>query len=232
LFLSHNHPIPNLYPLASSPFEARLRTFPPQAIYARKKGLYKQWLCRCDCGVEYTIYKSNLINKRSHQCRQCFNEKRNKWKTKLYRIWWHLKWKGLLHKAWQKYDTFKKAVGDPPSNDAQLRRYDSNKPHSPRNTFWFIFKMSHLQTQLKEQAIIGNKMLMNIRKAKTKDGKIRSMVAARKAGCTFRLIGFASGISLQAAHIIITKHLKMGGVSKPTKHAHRLQLVNESVKSL
>jgi hypothetical protein len=59
----------------------------------------------------------------------------------------------------------------------------------------------------KEQAIIGNKMLMKIRKAKTREEMIRCMVAARKAGYKYEMIGIAAGLSRQRVHIIVTKHL-------------------------
>jgi hypothetical protein len=122
-----------------------------------------------------------------------------------------LKWYGLLCKKWGNYEIFIKAVGDPPSNDARLWRYNNNKPHAPGNTYWAIFKASHLRPQmseyLKEQAIIGNKILMKIRKAKTRYEMNRCMVAARKAGYKYEMIGLAAGLSRQRAHQIIKKHL-------------------------
>jgi hypothetical protein len=64
-----------------------------------------------------------------------------------------------------------------------------------------------MRAYLKDQAIIGNKILIKIRKAKTRDEMIRCMVAARKAGHTFDLIGLAAGLSRQRVNIIINKHM-------------------------
>jgi len=123
-----------------------------------------------------------------------------------------LKWYGLLCKKWGNYEIFIKAVGDPPSNDARLWRYNNNKPHAPGNTYWLTFKESpnrpQMSEDLKEQAIIGNKILMKIRKAKNRDEKIRCMITARKAGHTFDLIGLAAGLSRQRVHQIVKKHLR------------------------
>jgi len=50
-------------------------------------------------------------------------------------------------------------------------------------------------------------MLMKIRKAKTREEMIQCMVAARKAGYKYEMIGIAAGLSRQRVHIIVTKHL-------------------------
>ena len=60
----------------------------------------------------------------------------------------------------------------------------------------------------KEQAIIDNKILMNIRKANTRDEMIHYMITARKAGFKYEMIGLAAGLSRQRVHIIVTKHLR------------------------
>ena len=155
--------------------------------------------------------KSNLIAKLSTQCRQCSGEKRRKMRTKSYLLWYRLKRSRLLCEKWHNYEAFIKDIGDPPSNDARLWRYNNNKPHSPGNTYWLTFKESpnrpQMRAYLKDQAIIGNKILIKIRKAKTRDEMIRCMVAARKAGHTFDLIGLAAGLSRQRVNIIINKHM-------------------------
>ena len=132
--------------------------------------------------------------------------------TKSYFAWQRLKRNGSLPKEWQDYNYFLEAVGDHPSNDARLARHDIHKPHAQGNTYWAIFKESHLRPHmsedLKEKAIIDDEMLMNIRKAKTRDDMIRCMVAARKAGHKYEMIGLAAGLSRQRVHIIVTNHLK------------------------
>jgi len=181
------------------------------SLYKGQKYYNRMWLCRCDCGVQKNVYESNLISKLSTKCRQCPREKSSKRQTKLYKIWSRLKQTELLCKKWQDYEAFIKAVGDPPSNNSQLLRYNKCKPHAPGNTYWTIYKESHLGPQmrkdLKEQAIIDNKILMKIRKAKTRDEMIRCMVTARKAGYKYAMIGLAAGLSCQRVHIIIKKHM-------------------------
>jgi len=116
-----------------------------------------------------------------------------------------------LSKKWQNYEAFRKDVGDPPSNNARLLRYNNNLPLAPGNTYWAITKGSlprpQMSEDLKEQAIIGNKILMKIRKAKTRDEMIDYMVAARKAGYKYEMIGIAAGLSRQRVHVIISKYL-------------------------
>jgi hypothetical protein len=122
-----------------------------------------------------------------------------------------LKQSGSLPKEWWDFEAFIKAVGDPPSHNRQLARHDINKPHAQGNTHWAIPKLPLLSPQMrkrrKEQFILGNNILMKIRKAKTRDEMIHYMVAARKAGHTFDLIGLAAGLSRQRVHIIVTNHL-------------------------
>jgi hypothetical protein len=182
------------------------------SLYKGYKYYYRMWLCRCDCGVQKNVYESNLISKRSTKCSRCPRVKIAKWKIKIYKIWYRLNQSGQLCKKWQNYEIFKKDVGDPPSNDVRLQRFNNIIPHAPGNTYWGIFNESPLQQQmsedLKEQFILGNKILMNIRKAKTRDEEIRCMIAARKAGHIYEMIGIAAGISRQRAHIIIKKHSK------------------------
>jgi hypothetical protein len=179
--------------------------------YAGEKVNHRLWLCRCDCGVQKNVYESNLIGKRSTKCGRCPRDKIAKWKIKIYKIWYRLNRSGQLCKNWQNYEIFKKDVGDPPSNDVRLQRFNNNKPHSSENTYWGIFNESPLQQQmsedLKEQFILNNKILMNIRKANTRDEKIRYMVAARKAGHKYEMIGLAAGLSRQRVHIIVTNHM-------------------------
>jgi hypothetical protein len=171
----------------------------------------QMWLCHCDCGVQKNVHEFNLINKRSTQCLRCSWAKRSMGHTKSYFAWQRLKQNGSLPKKWQDYEAFIKDIGDPPSNDARLLRYNKYKPHAPGNTYWANSKSPLFSRQkrknLKEQFVLDNKMLMKIRKAKTRDEMIRCMVAARKAGYKYEMIGLAAGLSRQRVHIIVTKHL-------------------------
>ena len=179
--------------------------------YAGLKAYNRIWLCRCDCGVQKNVFEGSLINQLSTKCLRCSRANRSVGHTKSYFAWQRLKQSGSLPKKWQDYEAFRKDVGDAPSNDARLLRYNKYKPHATGNTYWAIIKGSHLRPQmsedLKDQAIIGNKMLMKIRKAKTRDEMIRCMVAARRAGYKYEMIGLAAGISRQRVHQIIKKHL-------------------------
>ncbi len=181
-------------------------------IYAGKKSHNRIWLCRCDCGVQKIVFESSLINKLSTKCLFCSWVKRSKDRTKSYFTWQRLKQNGSLPKQWRDYEVFLNVVGDPPSSNAYLARYDVTKPHASGNTHWVIPISPPLSRQMrksfKEQFILDNKMLMKIRKAKTRDEMIRCMIAARKAGHKYEMIGLAAGISRQRAHIIVTKHLK------------------------
>ncbi len=57
-----------------------------------------------------------------------------------------------------------------------------------------------------EESIVHDKMLMRIRNAKGRDQRIRYMVAARKAGYTYEMIGLAAGVSRQQVQQIIATH--------------------------
>jgi hypothetical protein len=65
-----------------------------------------------------------------------------------------------------------------------------------------------MRKKRKEQFILGSEMLMKIRNAKKRDEMIHYMIAARKAGHKYAMIGLAAGLSRQRAHIIIKKHSK------------------------
>ncbi|MGA2063277.1 MAG: hypothetical protein ABSG67_22635 [Thermoguttaceae bacterium] len=179
--------------------------------YAGEKGGARFWFCRCDCGVQKNVYEFSLINKRSTQCLCCSWAKRSMGHTKSYFAWQRLKQNGLLPKQWQDYNDFQEAVGDPPSNDARLARHDIYKPHVIGNTYWANPKSPSFSRQKlkqsKEKIILGSEMLMNIRKAKTREEMIRCMVTARKAGYKYEMIGLAAGLSRQRAHQIIKKHM-------------------------
>jgi hypothetical protein len=158
--------------------------------------------------MQRNVYESNLIGKRSTQCHQCSWGQRRKMRTKSYLLWYRLKRSRLLCKEWQDYEAFIKAVGDSPRKNTQLLRFNKSKPHAPGNTYWADSTSRHVRKNFKEKHILGSPNLMRIRKAKTRDEMARCMIAAKKAGYEYEIIGLAAGISRQRAHQIIKKHLK------------------------
>ena len=181
---------------------------------AGKKRSSRMWLCRCDCGVQKKVSHHNLTGRRSTQCQQCGRTKHGMTSTKLYRAWDNLKRRGRLAKEWQDFDAFRKAVGDPPDTKAYLARYDRTKPYSSENTFWMYPGLSEknpalfnllkqLRKKAAEESVAHDKMLMRIRSAKGRNERNRCMIAARKAGYSFDLIGMAANVTRQRAHFIV-----------------------------
>ena len=101
-----------------------------------RKSSRHMWLCRCDCGVQKQVYRSNLTEGRSTQCRRCRSPRNRLYHRKLYVAWKNLKGEGQFPEEWRDFDIFRAAVGDPPNEKARLTRYDPTKPHSPENTLW------------------------------------------------------------------------------------------------
>ncbi|MGD1021097.1 MAG: hypothetical protein ABSA12_17470, partial [Verrucomicrobiia bacterium] len=85
------------------------------------------WLCRCDCGTQKEVYRGNLTGGRSAGCRRCSEVTHGMSNTKLYYAWTTMRHKEQLPKAWRDFNVFRKVVGDPPSKEANLRRYDPTK---------------------------------------------------------------------------------------------------------
>ena len=112
-----------------------------------------------------------------------------------------MKRSGQLPKEWRELDAFRKAVGDPPSGKAYLRRYDLTKPYSSENTLWVTPDLlQQTRRQFKEESVVHNPTLMKLRNAKGKDEMRRRMIAARKAGYTYEMLGIAAGMTRQAVH--------------------------------
>jgi hypothetical protein len=180
--------------------------------YAGKKGFNRLWLCRCECGVEKNVSGSNLLGKLSTQCQRCAWDSRRKPHKKLSIAWMGMKRRRKLPKEWRDFDAFREAVGDPPNDFAHLGRYFFAMPHGPENTFW-ITKESASQVQqirqkLKEEFILKNRVLMKIRNAKTKDEIKHYLIAARKAGYTYELLGIAAGVTHQRIQQIIAQFME------------------------
>ena len=170
------------------------------------------WLCRCECGVEKLVTDSNLLRRLSTQCQRCAWNRHGTDRSRLYLVWQKLKRNEALPKAWQDYEAFRKAVGDPPDDTARLRKYVPTKPHGPGNTFWMTNEsvplVRQMRKKLKEESILRNRVLMKIRTAETKDQKKRYMISARKAGYSYQMIGIAAGLTRQAVQQFIARSRK------------------------
>jgi hypothetical protein len=179
--------------------------------YAGKKGSDHMWLSRCECGVERNIPQGNLVQRNSTQCRRCAWNSRRIPRTKLYRALRCVSRSGRFPKAWQDFDAFRMAVGEPPDDAARLKRHVSSMPHGPENSYWAMPTKYHLSRHMpddfKEKYILEHKVLLNVRNAKTRDERTRSMIAARKAGFTYKMIAIAVGLTHQRVHQIIAKSL-------------------------
>ena len=181
--------------------------------YGGQRFSTRMWLCRCDCGVEKQVQHYNLTEGLSTQCQECRRNRHGMSSTRIYEQWTRLKQRGELSKDWQDFDVFIEAVGDPPNKEAYLTRYDRTKPYSPGNAFWLYPALlqddptflKRIRKQSREERVTHDTMLMRIRNAKSRDERDRCMVAARKAGHSFELIGMAAKLTRQRAHIIVTR---------------------------
>ena len=165
------------------------------------------WLCRCDCGTVKEVYRANLVSGLSTGCSRCQRRGRATHamcNTKLYRTWMGLKRRRELPRKWSDFDVFRKVVGDPPSREAHLRRYDLTKPHSATNTLWATPVQWRQARKKSEQAIVSqHPCLMKIHTAKSKNEVIRQVVAARKAGYSYAMVGIAAGLTRQRIQQIV-----------------------------
>ena len=177
------------------------------------------WLCRCDCGVEKPVFETALIGSQSTQCRRCSLISRSKrmrliskGDAKSYMAWDRLRHLGSLPREWHAYEAFLEAVGDPPTENARLARHDITMPHAPGNTYWAIPQVPSYSRRTGKKYrttdIVQDEILMSIRSAPTRDERIRCIIAARKKGYRYELIGIAAGMTRQAVHQIIKKYCR------------------------
>ena len=64
--------------------------------------------------------------------------------------------------------------------------------------------LRQLRKSVLEERIAHDKMLLQIRNAKTMKERNSIIIAARKAGYTYRLIGMAANLTRQRIHVIVT----------------------------
>lgn len=192
-------------------------------MYGGKRFTKRMWLCRCDCGTQKEIPHHNLTKGLSTQCQPCSRHGRGGVSDmKIYRAWDSLKRSDKLPKEWLSFDAFRKALGDPPDKKAILSRYDLTKPHSPQNTFWmhpglvendpnFLSSLKQLRKKLRRasarERVTQDEVLMRIRTATSMAERNRCIVAARKAGYSYVVIGTAANVTRQRAHIIATTYV-------------------------
>ena len=191
--------------------------------FAIKKGSSRLWLCRCDCGTEKSVFESGLVSGQSTRCLLCSWRERSKGNrhVKSYVAWTRLRKLGAMVEEWYDYKVFREDMGDPPTENARLRRLDMAVPHSPRNTYWAIPQTPpRLQRKSKKSRttdVNQHKMLINIRSARTRDEQLRCILAARSEGYTYESIGIAAGISKQAVFQVIRRH-----ANRHVRYAQRL----------
>jgi len=180
--------------------DAGMRVYSPGG----RRYLRHMWLCRCDCGTQQELYRGNLTGGRSTRCRRCRKVQHGVYHTQLYYAWTSMKRSRQLPREWREFDAFRKAVGEPPSSKAHLRRYDRTKPHSAENTLWATpAQLRQIRKKFNEESVVHHPVLMKIRNATSKDEMIRCMVAARKAGYSREMLGIAAGLTHQRVYQIL-----------------------------
>lgn len=184
--------------------------------YVGGKSSKRLWFCRCDCGVQKAVHHYNLTKGLSTQCQRCGRIKHGISGTRIHGAWVSMKRCGRVPKEWQDFAVFSKAVGDPPDKRAYLARYDYSKPHSLQNTFWmdparlhndpdYRDHLQQLRKQLREERVAREKLLIRIRNAKTREERLRRILAARTAGYTLELIATAARLSNQRVQAILAE---------------------------
>lgn len=179
--------------------------------FAGQKGTSRLWFCRCDCGTEKPVFEIALLAGRSTQCLPCsWKQRSGNTDVKSHVAWKRLQDLGALPLEWHDSAAFRKSVGDPPAENARLRRRDNAMPHGPGNTYWAIPKRSGCSRRLRETSrtldIAQHQTLMSIRLAKTRAETIRRVITARSEGYTYESIGIAAGLSRQAVFHIVKRH--------------------------
>lgn len=109
-------------------------------------------LCRCSCGTERPVYKSNLLSGISKSCGRCFVKKHHP----LFQIWGGILKRCLLEKSvsfpryggrgiqvceeWMNFNVFCTAIeteiGKRPTAKHSIDRIDNNKGYFPGNVRW------------------------------------------------------------------------------------------------
>jgi hypothetical protein len=184
--------------------------------FAAKKGSHRLWLCCCDCGTQKPVFEGALLHGHSTQCLPCswrHRTKSNK-NMKSYVAWNRLRKLCALPQEWRDYEAFREALGEPPAENARLRKRDAALPHAPGNTYWGIPDglpcSQRTSRKYRTLDIVWEDGLQRIRSAKTRHEKTRCIAAARSEGYTYEIIGIAAGLSRQAVFQVVRRHANRG----------------------
>jgi hypothetical protein len=163
------------------------------------------WLCRCDCGTEKMVSRGNLVRKYSTQCKKCADKRLCK--PKVHRTWVDLKRKKLLCPQWLDFETFRAAVGEPPDEEALLRKIDVEQLHGPGNSVWTHCgtgsELVQARRKRHEQTVRTSDVLKKVRHAKTRAERRRYVIQARNSGYSYTQIGIAARRTRQAIQQLI-----------------------------
>lgn len=122
-------------------------------VILERKGTTKDghstWLCRCDCGIEKVISRSNLKQTKSCGCQRYKHGKTN---TYIYHIWSSMTQRctnpnnksyylygarGItICDRWKQFENFFNDMGERPTNKHQIERINNNQGYYQSNCKW------------------------------------------------------------------------------------------------
>lgn len=126
------------------------------AAYPRQHRQRRRWLCRCDCGTERAVERTNLQAGKTKSCGCSTRTMGGKWGTPEYRTWRNMLMRcyNQFHNRYHRYggrgvwvckrwreslDAFVSDMGPRPSGYS-LERIDNNGNYEPRNCKWATAK--------------------------------------------------------------------------------------------